>query len=259
MSFQRRPPTHEEVRKRIRQWKRIEPYILFGTTLIAVLIIGGFLAREQGAQLSKADKFVTINGENLSREEFNNTLSAQAGSAVLDQLIIDKLVAQAAAEKGISVDSEDIEVPAKLQPSPDKDQIKKRLVQNALLRQLILVEVTDSEVRHVYETFKDELTRYDISIREVGSENERTVLNLSLHQLEEEFGIATAYDIINLAPGTEIESLALANIRVTVRLLESRSDFELLRTEAEDILVNARSTEYLCSLIENARIDGPVD
>lgn len=249
------------LRRRRRAWKRIEPYVLWGVVLVGVVVIGALLAREQVFALQetapKTSGLAEVNGESVSLQEYQNAIDSQAGQAILDQLILQKVIAQKARERGIEVPLKDVELPEEFKNAPNRNLLAKELQTSMLLRKLILEDVQESEVRKVYETFKEELTQYDIGALAEGTDTEKITEGLSLRQLESLFGTDTAYNVISLKEGAKTPPIAVGNSRIVVRLVATRSDFESLKKSAEDVLVNARRADYVFELVEKAKIDSP--
>lgn len=260
-SFKRKQMASRARRQRRRFWKRMEPYALWTIVLVGVLVIGGLFAREQMSALRdpapKTSGLAEVNGESVSFQEYQNAIDSQAGQAVLDQLILQKVIAQKAKERGIEVPLKDVVLPEEFKDSPNRNLLAKELQTSMLLRKLILEEIQESEVREVYQTFKEELTQYDIAALAVGTDTEKITTGLSLRQLESLFGTDTTYTVISLKEGAKTPPIAVGNSTIVVRLVASRSDFESLKKSAEDILVNAKRADYVFELVEKAEIDSP--
>ncbi|MEK9198148.1 peptidylprolyl isomerase [Ureibacillus sp. 179-F W5.1 NHS] len=58
---------------------------------------------------SKSTLIASVNGEEITEEELNETLTAQYGSEVLDSLITDKIIELEAKELGVSVSEEELQ------------------------------------------------------------------------------------------------------------------------------------------------------
>lgn len=260
-SFKRKQIAVRTRRQRHRFWKRIEPYALWTIVLVSVVVIGGLFAREQLSALEedtpKTSGLAEVNGESVSFQEYQNAIDSQAGQAVLDQLILQKVIAQKAKERGIEVPLKDVELPEEFKDSPNRNLLAKELQTSMLLRRLILEEVQESEVREVYETFKEELTQYDIAALAEGASTEKITEGLSLRQLESLFGTDTTSTVVSLKEGAKTPPIAVGNSKVVVRLVSTRSDFDSLKKSAEDVLVNARRADYVFALVEKAKIDSP--
>ena len=82
-----------------------KPLMTYGAVALVVVLILGALLYSQGLIVA-----AKVNGESISRLGVVSELENQAGAAVLDSLISDILIEQAAAEAGVTVTDDDVEI-----------------------------------------------------------------------------------------------------------------------------------------------------
>lgn len=80
-----------------------KPLLMYGAVALAVVLILGVLLYSQGLIVA-----AKVNGESISRLGVVSELENQAGAAVLDALISDILIEQAATESGVTVYEVDV-------------------------------------------------------------------------------------------------------------------------------------------------------
>lgn len=253
--------SHDEIRRRVELWEKIEPYLLWGFAVIGVLVIGALLAREQISSLrsgrhAQTPQVATVNGEKVSVEEYQRALGDQAGQAVLEKIILEKLILQEAERRGVGVSLSDVELPEAAKDAPKQDQLRKDLRVATSLRNAILTEIKEEEVREVFELFRPELTQYDLRIGVDGVEQEKLIENFTLPVMERRFGTEATARILQLKDGKSVE-VSSAQGKMKVRLVEVRDSFEELKKSAEDILVDSRKTTFIHALTSGAEIQSP--
>tara|TARA_B100000508_G_scaffold101355_1_gene79796 strand:- start:4563 stop:5222 length:660 start_codon:yes stop_codon:yes gene_type:complete len=82
-----------------------KPLLMYGAVALVVVLILGVLLYSKGLIVA-----AKVNGESISRLGVVSELENQAGAAVLDSLISDILIEQAAAEAGVTVTDDDVEI-----------------------------------------------------------------------------------------------------------------------------------------------------
>mgnify|MGYP001221907047 FL=1 len=82
-----------------------KPMLMYGAVVLVAILILGALLYSQGLIVA-----AKVNGESISRLGVVSELENQAGAAVLDSLISDILIEQAAAEAGVTVTDDDVEI-----------------------------------------------------------------------------------------------------------------------------------------------------
>ncbi len=80
-----------------------KPLLMYGAVVLVVVLILGALLYSQGIIVA-----AKVNGESISRLSVLSELEDQAGAAVLDSLISDILIEQAATEAGVTVTDADV-------------------------------------------------------------------------------------------------------------------------------------------------------
>ena len=80
-----------------------KPLLIYGAVAVVIVLVVGAILYTQG--------FVTaakVNGESISRLSVVGELEEQAGAAVLDSMISDILIEQAATEAGVTVTGDEV-------------------------------------------------------------------------------------------------------------------------------------------------------
>lgn len=127
----------------------------------------------------------TVNGTSVSRDEFFAALKAVAGPKVLQQLLIQKLTLDEAGKLGIKVDEAELK--------PYLEQIEKGLADpemrkfvadeiraRMLLKKILLREVSEERLLHLYDLFRDDLRRVEVYSLRCGTEAEARIVEESL-------------------------------------------------------------------------------
>lgn len=178
-----------------------KPNIKFLTSFILVVLVGAILfygaRRYRGFILAGM-----VNKTPITRWELNKVLSRRYGQAVMEELINNKLLSQAAQDKGITISSEDIaqellkleeslggkenlelaRVQYGLSQEDLNDQVRLRLLQERLAAQLFPTEISDEEVSEYYSA--NESLYEDQTLQEVAQEIKDL---LTSQQLQQEF------------------------------------------------------------------------
>lgn len=168
--------------------------------VLALLLVGAFsavlLAR------NPADEAVaTVNGEVITERELYQELVRRGGREVLNQMITQRLIHQAARAADITVDEESIQaeleriqqqLPAGMsleealrESGMSMDQLLGDIRTNLMLRQLLSarVEITEEEMKEFFEQYKDFLgTEEQVKVRHilVSTQEEAETLRQSL-------------------------------------------------------------------------------
>lgn len=147
----------------------------------------------------KGKPVATVNGEAITRDEFNKQLEDTAGAQVLDRMITEKLVFQEATKLKIEVTDKDLN--AKIDEIKgsfgNEEQFQAALKQNSLtleklkeqLKSQIIVEkasrqgikVSDAEIKQHYEQNKDSLYA-DRKLSDVKKEAEKWLIDQKARQ-----------------------------------------------------------------------------
>ncbi len=139
----------------------LAPAALFTTFLLTQL---------SGCQRIKVDIPVeaTVNGENVLRTELFAAMKLACGPAILQRLVEHKLIIQEAQKQNVVLAPDELKaefekVDAQTKDPDARSLLKQELKARALLRKLQLKDVPESTIRSTCETFKEELTQYDLS------------------------------------------------------------------------------------------------
>lgn len=157
---------------------RIPRALFWPIAAAAVLLIAGLGAAT--AMLARADRtgnttvVATVNGEKITRGEYDRAVAAQSGSQILDNLVTDRLIKDEAKKRGITVDgqavakqmddirgrfSSDQEYQMALkQNGLTEDDLTQRVQVQQLAQQLVAdkIQVTDDEITNQYNSNKDQ-------------------------------------------------------------------------------------------------------
>ncbi|WP_139488667.1 SurA N-terminal domain-containing protein [Brevibacillus dissolubilis] len=142
---------------------------------ISVCILGlGFLGLNQGHSATPV-AVATVNGEAITKSAHYDAMKEQGGEAALDRLVVETLIKQEAAKKGISANDEDLNKALdtmKKQVGSDEqfqaflqqanlteDKLKDKLVFNVLLDKMFEKEITptDADIKKFYDENKETL------------------------------------------------------------------------------------------------------
>lgn len=169
-----------------------KPVILIAAMLAAMFLLSS--CKSGGGDVA------VVNGENISRDEFNTRLEETAGKQVLDRMITEKLIDQEAAKKKITVTEADLK--AKIDEIKSsfgsEDQFQQALKQNSMtldnlkeqLRSQIIIEkasregikVTESEIKAHYDQNKDSMYKGK-KLTEVRKDAEEWLINQKSRQV----------------------------------------------------------------------------
>lgn len=146
---------------------------LNGWKMGALVLLIAIVGLTAGCAQTKSETIATVNGEKITREELADRLIKQSGKEVLDQMITEKLIAQEAKKKGISITEAEInkKIEEVKKQFPDektfqsqlkannltlenlKEQIKLQLIIEKVLKGK--VKVTEKEIKSYYDENKN--------------------------------------------------------------------------------------------------------
>lgn len=155
----------------LREWKTTPAYKISMAMVLALILIAVLSSCNTAANKPVA----VVNGENISREEFDKRLEETAGKQVLDRLVTEKLISQEAKKQSIEVTDKDLDKKiAEIKSSfGNEQQFQDALKQNSMtleqlkdqLKSQIIVEkasrkgitVSEAEIKAHFEQNKDSL------------------------------------------------------------------------------------------------------
>lgn len=171
-----------------------------GMLLLALVLVGAFSAVLL-AQNPADEAVATVNGEVITERDLYQELLRRGGREVLNQMITQRLIHQAARAEEITVDEASIEaelerIKQQLPPGMsleeavssagmDMDQLLEDIRTNLMLRQLLAarIEITEEEMQGFFDQYKDFLgTDEQVKVRHilVASQEEAEALRQSL-------------------------------------------------------------------------------
>lgn len=156
------------------RWKLLITWVV--TAIIAGVL--GYVAGAHHERKAPARAVVAVvNGDKVTRAEFDAALRLSGGQEVLRLLCVQKIVHQEAKKAGFTISNDELEIarkqmlvmPGSLQPPAEsyndptlRPLIDQEVRTQLLLRKLALRDVSETWKRHIYELFKPELTQYDV-------------------------------------------------------------------------------------------------
>lgn len=168
-------------------------------TVLAVVLAAVMVAGAGVTLLAQGDSNVVawVNGEPITRDELYDEMVRQVGQQVLDELILIRLVYQAAADQGVSVDPDALaEEMAAIEADvggPDqlafllqmynmtREELERQISLNMLVRAVLEpdIQVTEDEVRSWFDENRDRLRQDEqVRARHILVETEEEALEL---------------------------------------------------------------------------------
>lgn len=168
-------------------------------TVLAVVLAAVMVAGAGVTLLAQGDSNVVawVNGEPITRDELYDEMVRQVGQQVLDELILIRLVYQAAADQGVSVDPDALaEEVAAIEADvggPDqlafllqmynmtREELERQISLNMLVRAVLEpdIQVTEDEVRSWFDENRDRLRQDEqVRARHILVETEEEALEL---------------------------------------------------------------------------------
>lgn len=153
--------------------RKLPVYFYVSVALAAVVVV---LAAQLYAITSKANVALSVNGDVITKDELINELIRQTGTGVMDDLIVQRLIAQEADRKGIILTDEDVdaEINRTVQNLSEADKArwnsaspsaKESFRKNTRVRLLVEkilgpdVEITEEGMRDYFDKHKEELSK----------------------------------------------------------------------------------------------------
>lgn len=141
--------------------------ILAGLYVLLAAGATGYAFQQHAKQAPQKPPIATINGRALPDEVFDIALRVRNGKQVLNKLVEDEAVLEEARRQGIKLDQ-----PSEIQQLNDLNQqvpdpvaysvYALDLRAQMLLRRLAIKGIPEARKRHIYDTFRPLLTRYDL-------------------------------------------------------------------------------------------------
>lgn len=270
----------------------------FWAGLMVGLILGGIggvvgvrLLRGARRAPSHLEAALTVNGETVSMEKLREQGLLASGPAVLNGMIEQKLIQQEAARQKVtltSTETRDLEKAALAVKDPTyREAALEKAKTMTLARHLLLQGVTESQIREVYNLYKDELTQYELfaivlMTRKDGQDLQRSLQDgskfsslaqnfsidpsrknggkvgfLTLPQIRRSLGQEAADEVARLKPN-QVGKMIYTPFGLTVlKLGEVKSDYKDLKPVAENLLAESRRTDLNFRLFQNAKISSP--
>ncbi|HEY4002599.1 MAG TPA: peptidylprolyl isomerase [Candidatus Xenobia bacterium] len=231
----------------------------------------------------------TVNGEPISRSMLETALDDYEGQRITRRLIRETAILQDAVKENVTLDDADSRARLEVltHQIPDGSQLAlldRSLRARMLLRKLVLKRVSDGELRHWYEAFKDELTRYEVydilaqsaaharviagalkdtPFEEVAARFSRDLQSrpqggrcgfLSLSEVEEAFGGAARQDVLQLSPGRVVGPIACPAGVLFLKVGRVHSTYGDLKPDIENLVVDARAQALAYTLVAHAQV-----
>lgn len=126
------------------------------------------------ASITDPNTVAVVNGDKISRQDFDHQLEERRGQEILDRLVMERLIEQEAKKQGITIDPKELqarlddlhkdhryqmEVRQGVDPKLLDDQIRISL----MLKKLMLKEITEEQKLRFFDRFKDDLTQVDVA------------------------------------------------------------------------------------------------
>ncbi|MHB2021250.1 MAG: peptidylprolyl isomerase [Candidatus Xenobia bacterium] len=262
----------------------------FGLFFIGIGLTWWILGYQQAH--SDGPAVATVNGDVVSQKEFYNYMKVAGGNEALTHLIEVTAILHAAKQENLTVDKTELgKVMSQLKAEPKDPGVKAILEQEGrahlLLRKLVLKNVSDAEMHKFYDTFKPDLTQYELeAIAPKAPEDianiERDLKSgrkfedvadtypssldakahgylgkLTYRALLANLGQDAAVAIIALQPGEASGRLISNAGAIFVKMVAKHDSFDDLKPRIEDIMVEAGRNAEEDKLMAQATITSP--
>ncbi|MBT9582527.1 hypothetical protein IV102_04205 [bacterium] len=270
--------------------KKFLVVLLLGAVLggLLVLVTVGYL--RYSGRPTAPPAALTVNGQTVAMADFERQLQASAGSALLRQLVEQKLIEQEAARQKITLtpaESESLEKTLKPLPTPLQAGARQQGRAALLAQHLLLQGVSQKERQEVYDFYRPQLTQYEIFIILVATRKDaRDVARsledgvgfnllaqnysldpslkdggrlgfLTMPQIRRYMGEAAATSVARLKPHQVGGAVYCSQGLVVIKLGEVRSSYEQLKPSIEAILADSKKVDLVYRLMSNAEVTSP--
>lgn len=236
----------------------------------------------------------TVNGQLISNQQFQTSLQLYAGPMVMSRLMEHQLIFQEAEKRHIKLSEDDVKEPMSLLRAQEKSALRlaameEELRARLLTKAILLSDVSEAERRDIYETFKVELARVELSMivlpdRDVAKQvqialetgtpfdvlaassstdpaskvNGGKVGRVTWLFLKDRFGRDAADAVFRLREGQATPPLPLQDGRLGIFAVKKRYEsYEDLKGAVEDMLVEAGRHDLSYRLFCEADIRSP--
>ncbi|MHB2016634.1 MAG: peptidylprolyl isomerase [Candidatus Xenobia bacterium] len=232
----------------------------------------------------------SVNGDPIRMSEMFSAMDYTCGREVLTSLVEEKLVIQEAKRQNVTVSDAEFkprqeEIDGQHVAGPIREMLLQRARAALLLRKLLLRDVPESKLRHLYDLFHDEMAEYQVShistaslvdaqkvlaelrhgstfdvmasTRSLDASTRNTggaLGYLSASTLLRSLGVKDAATVMALQPG-QLSSPIRVGLRYHIfKMGQRRTSYQDVKTLIEDRIVTARRPLFLRQLIARASI-----